>query len=62
MRNVMIIGAHPADEISKAVNGIEALLKQLHITAEDHGVLYGIMSNIATIRLALAETPRANSN
>ena len=50
------------DEISKAVSGIEALIKQLHTTAADHGVLYGIMSNLANIRLALAQTPRTTSN
>jgi hypothetical protein len=62
MNDRKTIGANAAGEISKAVSGIEALLKQLHTTAEEHMVLYGIMSNIATIRMVLAETPRATSH
>ena len=62
MNNARLIDEHAAGEISKAVNGIEALLRQLHTTAEDHGALYGIMSNIAIIRTALDQNPGVSSN
>jgi hypothetical protein len=44
------------------VSGIEALLRRLHPTAKDYGVLYGIMSNIAIIKMALAENRPTDSN
>jgi len=49
-------------EIFKAVNGIEALLKMLRSTPDNHAVMYSIMSNLAVIQTNLAGVPRVSSN
>jgi hypothetical protein len=53
-------------EIFKAINGISGILKAMPTPppseAAMHGIMYAIMSNLAVIRMTLADTPRVTSN
>jgi hypothetical protein len=55
-----------ATEIFKAINGISGILKTMPLPPENaaamHGIMYGIMSNLAVIQTNLVGIPRVTSN
>ena len=62
MMDDITVSRKQATEIFKALDGISELLKTMAPQAENSAVMYGIMSNIAVVRMNLIGTSRVNSN
>ena len=62
MNDEITVSRERVVEISRALDGIAALLKTLPSKPETAAVMYAIMGNVSIIRTNLAGMPRFTSN